>query len=127
MHVLSALYDEIVVEARDGIEDQVEAIVKESMEKAFKPDHRGGPVCGGDQSGCRLGMRSPDNRSKLEHIFRDLESVTNWKESKTAIIESNRSQRGAGMIYSRGYVGSNGIYYGSCALRILSMRSTICW
>jgi len=29
-------YDEIVVEARDDIEDQVQAIVKESMEEAFK-------------------------------------------------------------------------------------------
>ena len=30
-------HDEIIVEARDGIEDQVEAIMKESMEEAFKP------------------------------------------------------------------------------------------
>jgi len=29
-------HDEIIVEARDAIEDQVRAIVKESMEKAFK-------------------------------------------------------------------------------------------
>jgi DNA polymerase I len=28
--------DEIIVEVRDGIEDQVQAIVKESMEEAFK-------------------------------------------------------------------------------------------
>ncbi|MGO8944951.1 MAG: hypothetical protein ACLQJ7_14920 [Syntrophobacteraceae bacterium] len=31
-----ALHDEIIVEARDAIEDQVEAIVKESMEDAFR-------------------------------------------------------------------------------------------
>jgi DNA polymerase I-like protein with 3'-5' exonuclease and polymerase domains len=29
------LHDEIIVEARDGIEDQVQTIVKESMEEAF--------------------------------------------------------------------------------------------
>jgi DNA polymerase I len=29
-------HDEIIIEARDAIEDQVEAIVKESMEEAFK-------------------------------------------------------------------------------------------
>ena len=29
-------HDEIIVAARDGIEDQVEAIVVEAMEKAFK-------------------------------------------------------------------------------------------
>jgi DNA polymerase I-like protein with 3'-5' exonuclease and polymerase domains len=29
-------HDEIIIEARDGIEDQVEAIVKESMEEAFQ-------------------------------------------------------------------------------------------
>jgi DNA polymerase I-like protein with 3'-5' exonuclease and polymerase domains len=28
-------HDEIIIEARDGIEDQVEAIVKESMEDVF--------------------------------------------------------------------------------------------
>ncbi|MGA2228352.1 MAG: DNA polymerase [Syntrophobacteraceae bacterium] len=32
----NTLHDEIIVEARDGIEDQVEAIVKESMQAAFK-------------------------------------------------------------------------------------------
>ena len=37
MPVLSITqHDEILVEARDGIEDQVEAIVKESMEEAFQ-------------------------------------------------------------------------------------------
>jgi len=37
MHVLfiPPQHDEIIVEARDGIEDQVEAIVKESMENAL--------------------------------------------------------------------------------------------
>jgi DNA polymerase I-like protein with 3'-5' exonuclease and polymerase domains len=29
-------HDEIIVEARDGIEDQVEAIVKECMERGFE-------------------------------------------------------------------------------------------
>ena len=29
-------HDEIIVEARDGIEDQVQTIVEESMEEAFK-------------------------------------------------------------------------------------------
>ena len=29
-------HDEIIIEARDGTEDQVEAIVKESMEEAFR-------------------------------------------------------------------------------------------
>jgi hypothetical protein len=33
---VDALHDEIIVEARDGIEDQVRAIVKESMEEAFE-------------------------------------------------------------------------------------------
>ena len=37
MHVLFIpQHDEIIVEARDGIEDQVREIVKESMENAFK-------------------------------------------------------------------------------------------
>ena len=37
MHVLSITqHDEIIVEARDGIEDQVQAIVKQSMEEAFE-------------------------------------------------------------------------------------------
>jgi DNA polymerase I-like protein with 3'-5' exonuclease and polymerase domains len=37
MHVLFIpLHAEIIIEARDGTEDQVEAIVKESMEGAFK-------------------------------------------------------------------------------------------
>jgi len=38
MHVLfiPPQHDEIIVEARDGIEDQVEAIVKESMEEALE-------------------------------------------------------------------------------------------
>jgi len=36
-HVLSiTLHDEIVIEARDAIEDQVQSIVKESMEEVFK-------------------------------------------------------------------------------------------
>jgi DNA polymerase I-like protein with 3'-5' exonuclease and polymerase domains len=30
------LHDEILIEARDAIEDQVEAIVEESMEEAFE-------------------------------------------------------------------------------------------
>jgi DNA polymerase I-like protein with 3'-5' exonuclease and polymerase domains len=34
--VVHTLHDEIMVEARDGIEDQVQAIVKESMEEAFR-------------------------------------------------------------------------------------------
>jgi DNA polymerase I-like protein with 3'-5' exonuclease and polymerase domains len=37
MHVLSILpHDEMVAEARDGIEDQVQSIVRASMEEAFK-------------------------------------------------------------------------------------------
>jgi len=36
MHVLFTTLQEIIVEARDGIEDQVQSIVKESMEEAFK-------------------------------------------------------------------------------------------
>jgi DNA polymerase I-like protein with 3'-5' exonuclease and polymerase domains len=37
MHVLSiTLHDEILIDARDGIEDQVQTIVGESMETAFK-------------------------------------------------------------------------------------------
>ena len=37
MHVLwITLHDEIIVEARDAIEDQVRAIVSESMEETFK-------------------------------------------------------------------------------------------
>ncbi|SPF33522.1 hypothetical protein SBDP1_1130017 [Syntrophobacter sp. SbD1] len=32
---LSIPFDEIIIEATDGIEDQVEAIVKESMEGVF--------------------------------------------------------------------------------------------
>jgi DNA polymerase I-like protein with 3'-5' exonuclease and polymerase domains len=37
MHVLSIpQHDEIIVEARDGIEDQVKAIVKGAMEEAFQ-------------------------------------------------------------------------------------------
>jgi DNA polymerase I-like protein with 3'-5' exonuclease and polymerase domains len=37
MHVLwITLHDEVVIEARDGIEEQVQTIVKESMEGAFK-------------------------------------------------------------------------------------------
>ena len=40
MHVLwILLHDEIVVEARDAIEDQVRAIVKEGMEEPFREDH----------------------------------------------------------------------------------------
>jgi DNA polymerase I-like protein with 3'-5' exonuclease and polymerase domains len=34
--IVHTQHDEIIVEARDGIEDQVEAIVKESMGEAFK-------------------------------------------------------------------------------------------
>jgi DNA polymerase-1 len=34
--VVNTLHDEIIIEARDGIEDQVRAIVAESMEEAFK-------------------------------------------------------------------------------------------
>ena len=34
--IVHTQHDEIIVEARDGIEDQVKAIVKESMEEAFK-------------------------------------------------------------------------------------------
>ena len=33
--IVNTLHDEIIVEARDGIEDQVQAIVKESMEEAL--------------------------------------------------------------------------------------------
>ena len=33
--IVHTLHDEIIVEARDGIEDQVKVIVKESMEAAF--------------------------------------------------------------------------------------------
>ena len=33
---MNTLHDEIVIEARDGIEDQVKTIVKEGMEEAFK-------------------------------------------------------------------------------------------
>ena len=33
--MLITLHDEIIIEARDGIEDQVKEIVKESMEAAF--------------------------------------------------------------------------------------------
>jgi DNA polymerase I-like protein with 3'-5' exonuclease and polymerase domains len=37
MHVLFiTLHDEIIVEAVDRIEDQVQAVVKESMEEAFR-------------------------------------------------------------------------------------------
>ena len=47
MPVLSTpQHDEIIVEARDGTEDQVQAIVRESMEEAFRADHPRGPVCG---------------------------------------------------------------------------------
>jgi len=34
--IIHTLHDEIIVEARDGIEDQVKSIVKESMEEAFR-------------------------------------------------------------------------------------------
>ena len=34
--IVHTQHDEIIIEARDGIEDQVEAIVKESMEEAFE-------------------------------------------------------------------------------------------
>ncbi len=34
--IVNTLHDEIIVEARDGIEDHVREIVKESMEEAFQ-------------------------------------------------------------------------------------------
>ncbi len=34
--IVHTQHDEIVVEARDGVEDQVEAIVTESMEESLK-------------------------------------------------------------------------------------------
>ena len=34
--IVHNFHDEIIVEARGGIEDQVRVIVKESMEEAFK-------------------------------------------------------------------------------------------
>ena len=34
--IVNTLHDEIIVEARDGIEDQVKAVVAESMEEAFE-------------------------------------------------------------------------------------------
>jgi len=34
--IVHTQHDEIIVEVRDGIEDQVETIVKESMEEAFQ-------------------------------------------------------------------------------------------
>ena len=34
--IVHSLHDEIIVEARDAIEDQVQTIVKESMEEAFR-------------------------------------------------------------------------------------------
>jgi DNA polymerase I-like protein with 3'-5' exonuclease and polymerase domains len=34
--LVHTLHDEIIVDARDDIADQVQVIVKESMEKAFK-------------------------------------------------------------------------------------------
>jgi len=33
--IVHTLHDEIIVEVRDAIEDQVQVIVKESMEEAF--------------------------------------------------------------------------------------------
>jgi DNA polymerase I-like protein with 3'-5' exonuclease and polymerase domains len=35
-HIVHTQHDEIIVEARDGIEDQVQAIVKKSMEEALE-------------------------------------------------------------------------------------------
>ena len=35
-HIVHTQHDEIVIEARDGIEDQLPAIMKESMEEAFE-------------------------------------------------------------------------------------------
>ncbi len=35
-HIVHTQHDEIIVEARDGIKDQVREIVKQSMEEAFK-------------------------------------------------------------------------------------------
>ena len=49
--IVHTQHDEIIIEARDGIEDQVREIVKESMEEAFRKDHFRGPFWGGDQSG----------------------------------------------------------------------------
>ena len=34
--IVHTQHDEIIIEARDGIEDQVQVIVKESMEEAFQ-------------------------------------------------------------------------------------------
>jgi DNA polymerase-1 len=34
--VVNTLHDEIIIEARDGIEDQVREIVKECMERSFE-------------------------------------------------------------------------------------------
>jgi DNA polymerase I-like protein with 3'-5' exonuclease and polymerase domains len=34
--IVHTQHDEIIIEARDGIEDQVEAIVKECMERGFE-------------------------------------------------------------------------------------------
>jgi DNA polymerase I-like protein with 3'-5' exonuclease and polymerase domains len=33
---VNTLHDEVIIETRDAIEDQVQVIVKESMEDAFK-------------------------------------------------------------------------------------------
>ena len=35
-HILQTLHDEIIVEARDAIADRAQAIVKESLDEAFK-------------------------------------------------------------------------------------------
>ena len=34
--IVHTQHEEIIIEARDGIEDQVQSIVKESMEEAFE-------------------------------------------------------------------------------------------
>ena len=34
--IVNSLHDEIIVQARDGIEDQVQTIVKDGVEEAFK-------------------------------------------------------------------------------------------
>jgi DNA polymerase I-like protein with 3'-5' exonuclease and polymerase domains len=34
--IVHTQHDEIIIEARDGIEDQVQVIVKESLEEAFQ-------------------------------------------------------------------------------------------
>lgn len=71
--IVHTQHDEIVVEARDGMEDQVETIVAESMEEAFKQIIPVIPFV----AEIRVvdswkTIRSPGNRSNLEQIFRKL-------------------------------------------------------